>query len=142
MLGLRCSPFFVHRGVEFSHCFTMADRMRHRDLGARKAIYCRSLVGSSSAALLKHHRLAEGDPAVEINSGSTDLLLGGYHTGNVDTLSNFQWFVQGLWQHEIATEHEYRPGSEANAPLSASFAGWKLGSSIAVAPVAQVAAPL
>lgn len=29
--GLRCSPFLVHRWVEFSPCFTMADRMRHRD---------------------------------------------------------------------------------------------------------------
>ena len=32
---VRCSPFLDHPGLDFSHCFTMADRMRHRDSEAR-----------------------------------------------------------------------------------------------------------
>jgi hypothetical protein len=78
------------------------------------------------------------DPDVEIGSGSTDLLLGGYHAGNIDTIGDFQWFAQALWQRRIATQHDYHPGSEVNGAVGATYVGWKLGPNIAIAPVAQI----
>jgi hypothetical protein len=80
------------------------------------------------------------DPDVEIGSGSTDLLLGAYHTGTFDTAGDFQWFAQVMWQHEIATQRHYRPGSEVNGAIGASYANWHLGPTASLAPVLQVVA--
>ncbi|HEY1614014.1 MAG TPA: hypothetical protein VGF97_10025 [Rhizomicrobium sp.] len=77
------------------------------------------------------------DPDTEIGSGSTDLLLGGYHTGSLTTDAAFGYFVQGLWEHEIATQNSYRPGFELNGAVGVSYQGWVLGSGLHVAPVAQ-----
>jgi hypothetical protein len=60
------------------------------------------------------------DPDTEIGSGSTDLLLGGYHTGSLTTDAAFGYFVQGLWEHEIATQNSYRPGFELNGAVGVS----------------------
>ena len=78
------------------------------------------------------------DSDVEIGSGSTDILLGGYHTGSFDVAGDFGWYAQVLWQHQIAIQHNYSPGSELNGAVGVSYNGWKLGSSISIAPVAQV----
>jgi hypothetical protein len=80
------------------------------------------------------------DPDVEIGSGSTDLLLGAYHTGQLDMAGDFQWFAQGLWQHHIATEHNYTPGSELNGAAGVSYANWHVNSAVSIAPVLQVIA--
>lgn len=80
------------------------------------------------------------DPDVEIGSGSTDLLLGAYHTGTLDAAGDFQWFAQAMWQHEIATQRYYRPGSEVNGAIGATYANWHLGASASLAPVLQVVA--
>lgn len=77
------------------------------------------------------------DPDVQISSGSTDVLLGAYHTGAIDFAGDFQWFVQGVWQHEVATEHNYTPGSELNGAIGASYTGWHVTDTISVAPVVQ-----
>jgi len=51
------------------------------------------------------------DAGLQIGSGSTDIILGGYTTGAFDT---YGWFVQGTVQHAIATKTlngaDYRPG--------------------------------
>jgi hypothetical protein len=78
------------------------------------------------------------DPDVEIGSGSTDILLGAYHTGAIDIVGDFQWFVQGLWQHHIATEHNYTPGSEVNGAAGMTYTNWHLSPTVSVAPVFQV----
>ena len=62
------------------------------------------------------------DPDVEIGSGSTDVLLGAYHTGSIDMAGDFQWFVQGLWQHHVATQHKTRPRLDFDTPISNSIA--------------------
>jgi len=80
------------------------------------------------------------DPDVEIGSGSTDILLGAYHTGSIDMAGDFQWFVQGLWQHHIATQHNYTPGSEVNGALGVSYANWHVGPNVSIEPVMQVVA--
>src|ERR1043166_9099481 len=52
------------------------------------------------------------DPDVEIGSGSTDLLLGAYHTGTLDAAGDFQWFAQALWQHETPPPPGVPPAGE------------------------------
>jgi len=51
------------------------------------------------------------DPSLQIGTGSTDLILGGYTSG---TVSKYGWFVQGTVQHAIVTKSfnglDYRPG--------------------------------
>lgn len=51
------------------------------------------------------------DPSLQIGTGSTDAILGGFVTGN---LSGYGWFVQGTVQHAISTKSfgglDYRPG--------------------------------
>jgi hypothetical protein len=51
------------------------------------------------------------DAGLQIGTGSTDLILGGYTTGAFDT---YGWFVQGTVQHAVATKTlngaDYRPG--------------------------------
>ncbi len=51
------------------------------------------------------------DPSLQIGTGSTDLILGGYTSG---TFSKYGWFVQGTVQHAVATKSfgglDYHPG--------------------------------
>jgi len=51
------------------------------------------------------------DAGLQIGTGSTDLIFGGYTSGSVD---KFGWFAQGTVQHAIATDivsgGDYRPG--------------------------------
>ena len=51
------------------------------------------------------------DRSLQIGTGSTDLILGGFVTGNV---SEYGWFAQGTVQHAVSTKtingDDYRPG--------------------------------
>src|ERR1035437_9149962 len=52
------------------------------------------------------------DAGLQIGSGSTDLILGGYTSGSI---KEYSWFVQGTVQHAVATDMAmgglaYRPG--------------------------------
>lgn len=51
------------------------------------------------------------DPSLQIGTGSTDLILGGFTSG---TFSKYGWFVQGTVQHAISTKTfstgDYHPG--------------------------------
>ncbi len=74
---------------------------------------------------------------VEIGSGSTDALLGGYDTGAFVFDSRWSYFMQALWQHEIATQDHYTPGSELNAAAGISYNGWN-ANRIGVVPSLQL----
>jgi hypothetical protein len=67
------------------------------------------------------HTYAHFDSDVEIGSGSTDILLGAYKTGSFDVTQTFSWFAQAMWQHEVATQDGYTPGSEFNAAAGVSY---------------------
>jgi hypothetical protein len=73
----------------------------------------------------------------QIGQGSTDILLGGYHTGALTPTQSFGYFAQALWQHEVAIQYGYRPGAELNAVLGASYNDATLGD-MHVAPVVQL----
>jgi len=84
------------------------------------------------------HTYANFDPDTEIGSGSTDLLLGGYHSGQIGATSDFVWYVQTLWQRRLATQGGYRPGSEFNSAVGVSYNNWSIGSDAGIAPIVQV----
>jgi hypothetical protein len=76
------------------------------------------------------------DPDVEIGSGSTDVLLGAYHTGNLTADGKWGYYGQIMWQHEVATQHHYTPGSELNTAIGVSNDGWTVGTA-QLSPVLQ-----
>ncbi len=51
------------------------------------------------------------DPSLQLGTGSTDLIAGGFVTGN---LADYGWFAQGTVQHAVAVKSfagsDYRPG--------------------------------
>jgi hypothetical protein len=79
---------------------------------------------------------ANFDSDVEIGSGSTDLLLGAYHSGALTSDGAWSYYGQAMWQHELATQHHYTPGSEMNAAVGVSFDGWRVGNT-QLSPVVQ-----
>ena len=63
------------------------------------------------------------DRDTDIGTGSTDLLLGAYHMGDVPMTNLFKWFVNGQWQQAIAIQNNYRPGDELDAGTGLYFTG-------------------
>jgi len=77
------------------------------------------------------------DRDTEIGSGSTDILLGGYHMGNL--AGQWNWFANGEWDQPVLIRSGYRPGSEVDAASGVYYNGWNIGSA-KIAPLAQVLA--
>lgn len=84
------------------------------------------------------HTYPNFDSDVEIGSGSTDIMLGGYHSGQIDFTGDFVWYAQALWQHHIATQDGYTPGQEFNASVGVSYNNWDLGPKATLAPIMQL----
>jgi hypothetical protein len=84
------------------------------------------------------HTYANFDHDVEIGSGSTDLLLGGYTSGAFDVTQKFTWFAQAIWQHHLATQDHYTPGPELNGAAGVSYNSWTLAQNVTLSPVVQV----
>jgi len=82
---------------------------------------------------------ANFDSDVEIGSGSTDVLLGAYHSGDITNDGRWGYYGQIMWQHEFATQHDYVPGSELNGAVGVSYQGWTAGTA-QISPVLQVIA--
>jgi hypothetical protein len=83
------------------------------------------------------HTYANFDPDTEIGSGSTDLLLGAYKTGELTDDESFSYFAQALWQHEISIQDSYRPGAELNGAVGVSYNNITFGD-VHVGPVFQM----
>ncbi len=45
-------------------------------------------------------------------TGSTDLMIGGYHTGDFGMIDALSYFVNGKYQFAVMTRDSYRPGNE------------------------------
>ncbi|HXQ14943.1 MAG TPA: hypothetical protein VN814_10015, partial [Caulobacteraceae bacterium] len=77
----------------------------------------------------------------EIGTGSTNLLLGGYHTGALSRDGDWGYFVHALWDVPVASQGGYRPGQEIDAAAGVVYNGWFVNSGkIRVSPVLQVLA--
>ena len=65
------------------------------------------------------------DAGLQIGTGSTDIILGGYTTG---TISTYGWFFQGTVQHAAATKSlngaDYRPGDAYLLNAGIRYAGF------------------
>jgi hypothetical protein len=83
------------------------------------------------------HTYPNFDADTEIGSGSTDLLLGAYHSGTLTSDGSFGYYAQVLWQHEVATQDAYSPGPELNGALGVSYNNWSIGD-VHVAPIFQM----
>ena len=73
----------------------------------------------------------------EIGTGSTDILVGGYHRQNLTSDARWNWFVQGELDLPVLTRNEYCPGVEVDAAAGIYYSGWQLGR-LKISPVAQV----
>ena len=73
----------------------------------------------------------------ELGTGSTDLLLGGYHRGNLTEDQKWDWFVQGELDLPVLTQDEYRPGWEFDTDAGIDYKGFTLGR-VRISPLAQV----
>ncbi|MCL4509801.1 MAG: hypothetical protein M1470_01855 [Bacteroidetes bacterium] len=54
------------------------------------------------------------DRDTQIGTGTTDLLLGGYHAAQLDY---WGWYLQIMWRHALNTYQDYRPGDSYNMAL-------------------------
>lgn len=84
------------------------------------------------------HTYPNFDADVEIGSGSTDVLIGGYHSGYLAADNSFSYFVQVLYQHEVATQDAYRPGPELNGAVGVSYNNIQFGNGFHIAPIVEL----
>ena len=61
------------------------------------------------------------DASLQIGTGSTDVIFGGYTTG---TVGHHGWFVQGTVQHAVATQNNFRPGDTYALNAGVRYAGF------------------
>lgn len=71
----------------------------------------------------------------ELGTGSTDVLMGGFHRGNLG--KGFTWYVQTLADLPVLIQEEYRPGFEIDSAAGIYYEGWHIGR-VNITPVAQI----
>ncbi len=76
------------------------------------------------------------DRDTQIGSGSTDILLGGYHRGNLTADEKWDWFAQTLLDVPTLIQDHYRPGVELDTAAGIDYKGFTLGR-VRISPVAQ-----
>lgn len=82
---------------------------------------------------------ANFDRDTEIGTGSTDVLVGGFHRGAFTTDQSFGYIVQALGDIPVASQGGYTPGAEVDASAGLLYAGLSFaGGKVKVAPIAQV----
>ena len=77
------------------------------------------------------------DRDTQIGSGSTDLLLGGFHRGNLTQDEKWDWFAQAQLELPLSTQDGYRPGIEFDAAAGIDYKGFSLGR-VRISPLAQI----
>lgn len=77
------------------------------------------------------------DRDTQIGTGSTDLLLGGFHRGRFGVGTKWEWFAQFEADLPAAIQEGYRPGVEFDAAAGVDYTGFKWGRA-RIVPVAQV----
>jgi hypothetical protein len=78
------------------------------------------------------------DRDVELGTGTTDLLLGGYHLGSIGKDARWSWFAQGQWDHALNARDGYRPGGEVDAAAGLAWAASGPTARLAVTPMLQL----
>jgi hypothetical protein len=80
------------------------------------------------------------DRDTSIGTGSTNLLLGGYHLGDLSALTGmpFDWFANAQWDEPFIIQQNYRPGDEFDAAIGSYYNGFDFGSGGKLAPLLQI----
>jgi hypothetical protein len=78
------------------------------------------------------------DRDTSLGTGSTDTLLGGYHTGVLTPDGKFNWFVNGQWDHAVTAVDHYRPGDEWDAALGSYYNAGSVVGNDKIAPLLQL----
>jgi hypothetical protein len=73
-----------------------------------------------------------------IGTGTTDLLIGGYHLGTLSQDGHLKWFAEALLDRPFNTREGYRPGNELDAALGALYDGIRLGQTGTMAALLQL----
>lgn len=76
------------------------------------------------------------DRDTSIGTGSTDLLLGAFHQG--DLAGPFNWFVNGQIDVPFITQQNYRPGDEFDAAVGSYYNGFDFGKAGKLSPLLQL----
>jgi hypothetical protein len=71
-------------------------------------------------------------------TGSTDLMIGGYHIGGLNADNTLAWFAQARYQFAVATQDNYRPGNELDAAVGLTYDFGEVGPLTQIAPVLQL----
>jgi len=75
----------------------------------------------------------------ELGTGSTDILLSGYHQGNLPGDAGLTWFAQALLDQPIVSRNQYTPGTEIDGAAGIYYKGW-MARSAHITPLFQVIA--
>ena len=67
------------------------------------------------------------DRDTSIGSGSTDVLLGAYHMGQLTDDHQFNWFANGQVDVPVAARDGYRPGNELDAAIGSYYNAERIG---------------
>jgi len=78
------------------------------------------------------------DRDTSIGSGTTDLLLGGYHLGIISPDYHLKWFLEGLFQRAFDSREYYRPGNETDVAGGMIYDGIHLGSTAKLSALLQL----
>ncbi len=71
-------------------------------------------------------------------TGSTDVIVGGYHAGRLTRDNRLSYFVQARYSVAVMTRNDYRPGNELDAAVGATYDLGAIGPLTKVAPVLQI----
>lgn len=84
-----------------------------------------------------HTDTALVDRDTQIGTGSTDLLIGGFHRGKIAHSADWEWFGQLDLDAPTIIQENYRPGIELDAALGADYAGFAIGRA-RIIPLGQI----
>jgi hypothetical protein len=79
------------------------------------------------------------DRDTQIGTGSTDVLLGAFHRGNLSSRYRLDWYVQGEADLPVLTQGDYRPGFEFDGAAGVNYRGFMIGRAN-ISPLAQLLA--
>jgi hypothetical protein len=71
-------------------------------------------------------------------TGSTDVMLGGYHVGKLTDDGAFTYFAQARYQFAVLTRDSYRPGNELDAAVGVNYNFGAVGPFAKVSPLLQL----
>ena len=78
------------------------------------------------------------DRDTSIGTGTTDLLLGGYHLGILSDSYHLKWFAEALLDRAFNTREGYRPGNELDVATGILYDGFQFGRQGSAAALLQV----